>query len=88
MWSPRKTRKASYSEHSLIAHRVVASALRYVIWIKANLRGEYLTLAILSGADLGIAHLRGVNFTQQQLDEVPTCKGAILPQGLICHNNQ
>jgi hypothetical protein len=43
-----------------------------------------LILADLSGADLSGAH----NLTQQQLDQVKSCKGATLPKGLTCHHNQ
>jgi uncharacterized protein YjbI with pentapeptide repeats len=64
-----------------------------------NLMGAFLIGANLSGADLkganlSSADLRGVNLksvknlTQQQLDQVRTCKGAILPTGLTCHHNQ
>jgi uncharacterized protein YjbI with pentapeptide repeats len=49
----------------------------------ANLNGASLSIGTLSDDDLSIATL-----TQQQLDQVRTCAGAILPQGLICHHNQ
>jgi hypothetical protein len=43
----------------------------------------------LSGADLSGAYLSTArNFTQYQLDQVRTCKRAILPKGLTCHYNQ
>ena len=48
----------------------------------------------LRGADLHDANLRGAylrsiyNLTQQQLDQVRTCKDALLPNGLTCHRNQ
>jgi len=48
----------------------------------------YLQGANLSGADLSGADLSGANVTQQQLDQVRSCKNAILPQGLACHQNQ
>lgn len=59
----------------------------------ADLRGAILEGTNLSGADLSNADLRGANLTdatvtQQQLDQVSSCKGATLPQGLICHHNQ
>jgi uncharacterized protein YjbI with pentapeptide repeats len=55
----------------------------------ATLAGADLTKADLSGADLIDAHLSdALSLTQQQLDQVDTCKGAILPPGLTCHHNQ
>jgi uncharacterized protein YjbI with pentapeptide repeats len=45
----------------------------------ANLRS-----ADLSGADLSGAK----NLTQQYLDQVYTCKGAILPKGITCNQNK
>jgi uncharacterized protein YjbI with pentapeptide repeats len=50
----------------------------------ADLSGAILSGAILSGADLRYTH----DLTQQQLDQVDTCQGAILPEGLTCHHNQ
>jgi uncharacterized protein YjbI with pentapeptide repeats len=45
--------------------------------------------ADLSGASLESTNLSGATFlTQQQLDTVSTCKGATLPQGLTCNQNQ
>jgi uncharacterized protein YjbI with pentapeptide repeats len=68
-----------------------------------DLSGAHLRDADLSGAHLSGAHLRDTdlsgtflngailsgaqNLTQQQLDQVFTCKGAILPGGLACHQN-
>jgi uncharacterized protein YjbI with pentapeptide repeats len=49
-----------------------------------NLHGARLVGANLSGADLSSAN----NLTQQQLDQVLTCKGATLPKGLTCHENR
>jgi uncharacterized protein YjbI with pentapeptide repeats len=49
----------------------------------ADLRSTYLSGANLSGANLSGAH----NLTQQQLDQVYSCKDATLPPGLICHQN-
>ena len=55
----------------------------------ANLSGATLREAILRGAILSGDNLRGVqNLTQQQLDQVYSCKNAILPPGLTCHHNQ
>jgi Pentapeptide repeats (8 copies) len=59
-----------------------------------NLYGANLTAAILSSANLSSADLRGAalngawHLTQQQLDQVDSCMGARLPQGLLCHHNQ
>ena len=41
----------------------------------------------LFGAVLSYTHLSGALLIQQQLDQVLSCKGAILPKGLICNNN-
>jgi len=60
----------------------------------ANLSGDDLSWALLDGAYLGDADLNGADLsdanhlTQQQLDEVYSCIGAILPKGLTCHHNQ
>ena len=58
-----------------------------------NLVGADFDATTLDGANFDGASLNGANFsqadlTQQQLDSVNTCTGAILPKGLICHNNQ
>ena len=52
----------------------------------ADLRGDDLT-----GVNLRGANLTGNKITQQQLDQVNTCKDAILPiedQRLTCHHGQ
>jgi uncharacterized protein YjbI with pentapeptide repeats len=54
----------------------------------AELRGADLTDADLTDADLTDADLRLTIINQQQLDQVRSCKGAILPTGLTCHHNQ
>jgi len=60
----------------------------------ANLSGADLSWALLDGAYLGDADLNGADLsdayhlTQHQLDQVYSCKGAILPKGLTCHHNQ
>jgi uncharacterized protein YjbI with pentapeptide repeats len=75
--------KAKLGDASLSFAHLVAADLEY-----ADLRGADLSDADLTGANIIGANLRGVlNFTQQQLDEVSTCKDAILPTGLICHHN-
>lgn len=55
----------------------------------ADLTYALLQGAILSGANLRFADLSNAQYlTQQQLDQVSTCKGAILPKGLTCNHNQ
>jgi uncharacterized protein YjbI with pentapeptide repeats len=59
----------------------------------AYLSGAHLTGADLRDANLFDAYLRGAdlsttNLTQQQLDQVLSCKDATLPPGLTCHLNQ
>lgn len=53
----------------------------------ANLSGANLSGAYLGGAVLIDANLSGAIITQQQLDQVNSCKDAILPPGLTCHRN-
>jgi len=59
----------------------------------ADLRSAYLKGADLTDADLSGANLDVLNFgpvteiTQEQLDQVYSCEGAILPMGLRCHPN-
>ena len=60
----------------------------------ADLSGASLLGANLSSADLNGAILRHTNLTkarnlsQQQLDQVLTCRDAPLPKGLTCHHNR
>jgi uncharacterized protein YjbI with pentapeptide repeats len=54
----------------------------------ANFSDADLYLANLNGAILNGAILNGAILTQQQLDQVNSCKNAILPTGLTCHHNQ
>jgi len=60
----------------------------------ADLSGATLSLATLSGVYLNGANLNGANLsgarnlTQQQLDQVFSCKNATLPPGLTCHRNR
>lgn len=54
----------------------------------AILTGADLTDAFLTGTDLSHAILSGSTVTQQQLDDVSSCKDTILPPGLTCHRNQ
>ncbi|GAC1380670.1 MAG: hypothetical protein NVSMB33_06870 [Ktedonobacteraceae bacterium] len=54
----------------------------------ANLTVADLSHANLSGAELGDANLTYANnLTQEQLDQVFSCQGAILPTGLTCRKN-
>ncbi len=54
----------------------------------ANLSYANLGYVNLSHANLSHANLSITNLTQQELDQVYTCFGATLPQGLTCHHNQ
>jgi hypothetical protein len=55
----------------------------------AHLDGTWLSETDLKGADLSYANLTNALYlTQQQLDQVASCKGAILLPGLTCHNNR
>lgn len=54
----------------------------------ATLTGAHLSYATFFGADLFLANFsRAYDLTQQQLDEVSSCKGTFLPEGLRCHHN-
>jgi uncharacterized protein YjbI with pentapeptide repeats len=51
-----------------------------------NLNSAILINSNLSDADLSWAKLSWVNtLTQEQLDQVQTCRGATLPEGLTCN---
>ena len=50
----------------------------------ADLKGAELGEAQLESADLSGAYLSRTDITQQQLDQVKSCQGAILPNGLTC----
>jgi len=60
----------------------------------ATLSGAYMSFDRLDGATLSNANLSSANLsgaqhlTQQQLDQVHSCRNATLPQGLACHHNQ
>jgi uncharacterized protein YjbI with pentapeptide repeats len=54
----------------------------------ATLTHADLTGATLNGTTLSGANLQGSNVTQQQLNQVISCRRAILPAGLTCHHNQ
>jgi len=54
-----------------------------------NLSFAHMYGATLSNANLSSANLSGAqHLTQQQLDQVHSCRNATLPQGLACHHNQ
>jgi uncharacterized protein YjbI with pentapeptide repeats len=55
--------------------------------IIANLLGADLSGIEVSGDLSGVNLSEAFNLDQQQLDQVYTCKGAILPQGLVCRHN-
>jgi Pentapeptide repeats (8 copies) len=55
----------------------------------ADMSFDRLDGATLSNATLSNANLSGAqHLTQQQLDQVHSCRDATLPQGLACHHNQ
>jgi hypothetical protein len=55
----------------------------------ATLSDVNLSFDRLDGATLSSANLSGAqHLTQQQLDQVHSCRNATLPQGLACHHNQ
>jgi len=60
----------------------------------ADLRNANFSYAVFIDANLSYANLSHANLshatflTQHQLDQVSSCKGAILPKGLTCHHNQ
>ncbi len=83
---------ANLSGVNLIYANLKDANLTNAIFYKAdliytNLKDANLTNALLYNANLKDANLTGANLTQGQLDQVATCKGAILPQGLTCHQN-
>ncbi len=79
-------RRADLSYANLSGANLNSSNLTVANLSCANLSGvQNLSIANLSYADLSGANLRITDLTQQQLDQVYSCKGAILPQGLTCH---
>jgi uncharacterized protein YjbI with pentapeptide repeats len=81
-------RGADLSNADLSNADLRSANLSSAILFGADLSHADLSHAILRGADLRDAYLSGAtNLTQQQLDQVLTCKGATLPQGFICNKN-
>lgn len=91
--------RSNLSGANLTSAFLVSAHLASADLKRANLISANLISANLSNADLKDANLSDTilyhaditdarNLTQQQLDQVYTCKGAILPQGLTCHHNQ
>ncbi len=89
---------ANLSNTDLSSAYLSSANLRRANLRRANLSGAYLSGAYLSRANLSGAYLSGAylsranlsradNLTQQQLDQVESCVGAILPPGLTCHQN-
>lgn len=72
---------AVLSDAILAGADLTGARLGGAILTSADLNGAHLGNAILSGADL--ADARGV--TQQQFDEVNSCRDALLPVGVACH---
>jgi uncharacterized protein YjbI with pentapeptide repeats len=85
---------ADLSNANLSNANLSSAILRNTNLRNANLRNADLSNADLSNADLAGANLAGANLitthldestvTQQQLDQVYSCKGATLPQRLTC----
>ncbi len=72
---------ASLNDAILTGADLTGARLGGAVVTSADLRGANLRGAILAGADLGYA----LNVTQPQLDEVNSCRDAILTAGLKCH---
>src|SRR5260221_332178 len=81
---------ADLTEADLRGAHLIDEDWRKVTLQGANLSGAFLNGAFLDGTNLQDANLQDAdlraarNLTQQQLDQVSTCKGAILPKGLTC----
>jgi uncharacterized protein YjbI with pentapeptide repeats len=73
--------------HADLSYEVLRRAdLQSVDFLDAILRGADFLDAILRGAYFAGVDLRDAqNLSQQQLDSVSSCFGAILPKGLTCH---
>ena len=75
------------------AHLIGLDSGNIVNFENADLSSTNLSGANLSGANLHYAYLNGADLrsarylTQQQLDQVSSCKNAILSPGLTCHHN-
>lgn len=86
--------KPNSSIVSLSAANLIGVNLSGANLSKADLSGAILFRANLHDAILFRANLRGANLreahdlTQQQIDQVFSCEGALLPEGLTCHYNQ
>ena len=89
---------ANFFHANLTKAHLVRTKLTSALFSGANLTsaqliGANLTGAFLAGANFFNANLSGANLsgalylTQQQLDQVHSCKNAILPPGLTCHHN-
>jgi uncharacterized protein YjbI with pentapeptide repeats len=83
-----KLSKANLTEAKLSYTNLDNAILSGAFLNNANLTGARLKGANLTDASLNGAILVGTGITQQQLDTVSSCKDAILPFLLTCHNNQ
>jgi hypothetical protein len=78
---------ADFSGADLSDADLTSAILEGAILESAILEDVDLTDANLYNADLTDTNLTHALLTQQQLDQVLTCRGAILPPGLICLHN-
>jgi hypothetical protein len=81
---------ARLDDANLSGDRLIHANLRGANLFYTDLQDVNLQGADLSGADLSYADLQSVDpegtiITQQQLDQVYSCKRATLPKGLTCH---
>lgn len=79
---------ANLSSAHLIGANLLDTGLLFADLSYADLSYANFPDADLSYANLSYANLSdATSLTQRQLDQVSSCKGAILPKGLICHHN-
>ena len=81
---------ANLSDANLSRTNLKQAYLGGALLVDADLSGADLSKADLSGADLSKADLsgadlRGTIINQSQLDQVTSCLGTTLPNGIICH---
>jgi hypothetical protein len=82
-------READLRSASLSGADLTDVDLSYADLSWATLADTNLDITRLSHANLFGTYLFGArNLTQQELDQVATCKEAVLPKGLTCHRNQ
>jgi uncharacterized protein YjbI with pentapeptide repeats len=80
-------RSANLHQASFYLADLSVADLSFAYLHGADLTAADLSGTNLSGADLSFAYLHGArHLTQQQLDQVSSCMGARLPQGLKCNH--